>query len=87
MNQTLCVRSSLLDINHFSFTIPQQLPYFLRRGFRNDGSVGPVIVPSSLKCYARLAEWALDHHTVDIYVLDENENVLFTFEGMSIYAM
>ncbi|KAJ6535978.1 hypothetical protein DFH09DRAFT_1043015 [Mycena vulgaris] len=60
------------------------LPHSLRRGFRNDGSVSPVVLPANFKCYAHLVEWALYHHTVDVYVLDENEDVIFTFEGTLI---
>ncbi|KAF8157648.1 hypothetical protein K438DRAFT_1777141 [Mycena galopus ATCC 62051] len=57
------------------------LPHSLRRAFRNDGSVGSVVLPSALRCYGRLVEWSLDHHIVDLYVLDEDAAVLFTFEG------
>ncbi|EPQ50300.1 polyketide synthase [Gloeophyllum trabeum ATCC 11539] len=57
------------------------LPYTLRRGYRNDGSTGPLVLPAEFKTYTKLAEWTTDHFTLDIYVLGENDEVVYTFEG------
>ncbi|KAH9940662.1 polyketide synthase [Amylocystis lapponica] len=58
------------------------LPHSLRRGYRNDGSTGPLVLPEQFRCYAKLVEWSLDHHVLDAYVLGGDGTVLYTFEGL-----
>ena len=60
-----------------------QLPYSLRRGYRNDGSSEPLLLPHEFRTYTIRTDWSTYHWTIDAYVLDEDNNVLFTFEGNS----
>ena len=41
------------------------------------------MLPEEFRVYAILVDWATHHWTIDAYVLDEDNNVLFTFEGNS----
>jgi fatty acid synthase, animal type len=58
-----------------------QLPHSLKRGFRNDGSTGPLIFPDEFRTYAVLDDWTPHSITLNLYVLDDNNDVVFTFEG------
>ncbi|KAI3605818.1 polyketide synthase [Moniliophthora roreri] len=58
------------------------LPHSLRRGFRNNGTTDPVIFDDDFRVYAVLAYWSPYSWTLDCYVLDDNNDVVFTFEGL-----
>lgn len=58
-----------------------QLPYSLKRAFRNDGSTEPLVLPAEFRAYAVLAEWTPHHWIINAYVLDDEGSVLFTVEG------
>ncbi|KAL0572907.1 hypothetical protein V5O48_009054 [Marasmius crinis-equi] len=58
------------------------LPHSLRRGFRNSGSTESLVFPDEFRVYAILAEWSPSSWTLDCYVLDDNNDVVFTFEGL-----
>lgn len=61
--------------------ITNQLPHSLRRAYRNDGSPVPVTLPAEFRTYTRLVEWSPEHQLIDAYVLNDDDTVLFTFEG------
>nr|ART89046.1 polyene polyketide synthase 1 [Agaricomycetes sp.] len=58
------------------------LPYSLRRGYRNDGNTEPLVLPELFRTYSVLQSWSYSHWTMDIYILAEDNSVLFTFEGL-----
>ncbi|KAK1215285.1 hypothetical protein PQX77_022103 [Marasmius sp. AFHP31] len=58
------------------------LPHSLRRGFRNNGSSGALVFSDEFRVYALLAEWSPSSWTLDCYVLDDHDDVVFTFEGL-----
>ncbi|KAF9261006.1 polyketide synthase [Marasmius fiardii PR-910] len=58
------------------------LPHSLRRGFRNNGSLEPLVFDGEFNVYAVLAYWSPSSWTLDCYVLDNNNDVVFTFEGL-----
>ncbi|ESK88629.1 polyketide synthase [Moniliophthora roreri MCA 2997] len=58
------------------------LPHSLRRGFRNDGSTEPLIFNGDFRIYAILADWSPYSATYDYYVLNDDNDVVFTFEGL-----
>ncbi|EEB97211.1 hypothetical protein MPER_03517, partial [Moniliophthora perniciosa FA553] len=58
------------------------LPHSLRRGFRNNGTTDPVVFDDDFRVYAVLAHWSPYSWTLDCYVLDDNNDVVFTFEGL-----
>ncbi|PCH43243.1 hypothetical protein WOLCODRAFT_73946, partial [Wolfiporia cocos MD-104 SS10] len=58
------------------------LPHSLKRAYRNDGTSGPLVLPEEFRIYGILAEWSPHFWTIDLYVLSEDNNVLFTFEGL-----
>ncbi|KAG7085922.1 Type I Iterative PKS [Marasmius oreades] len=58
------------------------LPHSLARGFRNDGSTDPLVFPDEFNVYAVLAYWSPSSWTLDCYVLNDNNDVVFTFEGL-----
>jgi fatty acid synthase len=41
------------------------------------------VLPEEFRVYAILVDWSTHHWTIDAYVLDEDNEVLFTFEGNS----
>jgi len=41
------------------------------------------VLPEEFRAYAILVDWSTHHWTIDAYVLDEDNEVLFTFEGNS----
>ncbi|KAK7047807.1 hypothetical protein VNI00_006135 [Paramarasmius palmivorus] len=58
------------------------LPHSLRRGFRNDGSTEPLVFDDEFRVYAVMADWTPYSWTLDCHVLNDNDDVVFTFEGL-----
>ncbi|KAF9242059.1 polyketide synthase [Melanogaster broomeanus] len=58
------------------------LPHSAKRIFRNDGSRDPLILPDEFMCYSVLHEWSPDHWLLNMYVLGEDNSVVFTVEGL-----
>ncbi|KIJ24979.1 hypothetical protein M422DRAFT_216980 [Sphaerobolus stellatus SS14] len=58
------------------------LPHSLKRAFRNDGKLEPLVLPEEFCAYAVLTEWAPTEWTVNEYILDAGGSVLFTIEGI-----
>ncbi|CCM04590.1 uncharacterized protein FIBRA_06771 [Fibroporia radiculosa] len=59
-----------------------QLPHSVRRIFRNDGSTAPLVLPEEFVAYSILQEWSPRHWVVNIYILGEDQSVVFTVEGL-----
>ncbi|KIK63451.1 polyketide synthase [Collybiopsis luxurians FD-317 M1] len=58
------------------------LPHSIKRAFRNDGSLEPLVLPDEFQAYSVLTEWTPRSWTQNAYVLAENGSVLFTIEGL-----
>ncbi|KAI3601476.1 polyketide synthase [Moniliophthora roreri] len=74
-----------LAFDHVNVGNPERtfmLPHSLRRGFRNDGTTEPLIFPDEFRVYSVMTDWSPYWWMIDIYVLDDDGDVIFTFEGL-----
>lgn len=62
------------------------LPHSVERAFRNDGSVGPLVLPAEFSVYSRITEWTPHSRRMDCFILDVDGRVLFTFLGKMVYC-